>query len=197
MTGTDAVFSPGLEAAVPQKQLYHLRTLYEVTRELTGVTSIPSILDSFLPLCMGPVGASSGFVLIRYDDQDRVDLSSRGLAQGEAEGLQQMTRELADKIFSTGADLRTDRSAPVVFRGRHLAREPLLPANTEIVVAFVLEQGVQGILGLGPRIDQAPYEQEDLDLVLGLKRSLRAVLQNALAHEKIQAMNTQIGRAHV
>ncbi len=197
MTGSDPVFSPGVEAANPQKKLYHLRTLYEVTRELTGMTSIPSILESFLPLCMGPVGASSGFVLIRHDDQVRVDLSSRGLAQGEVEALQHMTRELADKIFSSGAGLRTERSAPVVFRGRHLAREPLLPAGTEILVAFVLEQGIQGIIGLGPRIDQAPYEQEDLDLVLGLKRSLRTVLQNALAHEKIQAMNTRLERQNL
>jgi hypothetical protein len=45
------------------RRLFHIRTLYDVSRELLGLTDIQTILKNFLLMTMGNFGALQGFVL--------------------------------------------------------------------------------------------------------------------------------------
>ena len=45
------------------KQLFHLKTLYDVSHELLGLTDISMILRNFLLMTMGNFGTAQGFIM--------------------------------------------------------------------------------------------------------------------------------------
>ena len=45
------------------KQLFHLKTLYDVSHELLGLTDVSMILRNFLLMTMGNFGTAQGFII--------------------------------------------------------------------------------------------------------------------------------------
>ena len=45
------------------KQLFHLKTLYDVSHELLGLTDVSMILRNFLLMTMGNFGTAQGFIM--------------------------------------------------------------------------------------------------------------------------------------
>ena len=45
------------------KQLFHLKTLYDVSHELLGLSDVSMILKNFLLMTMGNFGTAQGFIM--------------------------------------------------------------------------------------------------------------------------------------
>ena len=45
------------------RQIFHLQTLYDVSRELLGVVEIEAVLKRFLLMTLGNFGVIEGFIL--------------------------------------------------------------------------------------------------------------------------------------
>lgn len=175
-----------------EKKLFHLKTLYEVTRELSGLIEVKPILDTFLPLSMGSLGATTGFLILDMEEETpRCEVAARGVNASLEQALCGSAGQLSDKIFDSMHAVPTAEMFRV-FRGKHLSREPLLPPDTQLLIAFPVGTSARGMLGLGPRIDQHPYAEEDQELEIGLVRTLVTVLQNGLAHEEIRKMGQRL-----
>ena len=57
------------------QQMYYLKTLYELTAELSPITSSQKLLESFLLMAMGVNGSGQGMIMI-CDRQNRSVLSA-------------------------------------------------------------------------------------------------------------------------
>jgi signal transduction histidine kinase len=168
-------------------RLFHLKTLYDVSRELLGIVDIQLILKNFLLMTLGNFGVAEGFifahdsnstdpgVMVGFGFQDDV------LASLESESLQALNSQTLQRVI--GVDEIPDNYASI---------EPPLA----ILLTFIVDGEFKGIIGLGPRIIDDPYGEDDKNLLETLTNNLVVALKNARsaaalkeAYEEVSILN--------
>jgi len=168
-------------------RLFHLKTLYDVSRELLGTVDIKLILKNFLLMTLGNFGIAEGFIIAH-------DASSTkpGLTVGFG---------FNDDILALleSESRRTLNSQP--FQNVRVADD--IPQNytfleppVACLMTFIVDDGFKGIVGLGPRIVDEPYGEDDRNLLETLTNNLVIALKNARsaaalkeAYEEVTILN--------
>jgi len=159
------------------KKLFHLKTLYDVSRELIGMDSIEAIMHSFLLMSTGNFGILEGFMQL-YDHRAGVadKLESIGIQDSKRELLEQVSgRLLAKDAYQSGGIKRIEDKD-----------KGILPEWIDQVLVFEVSNTCKGILGLGSKIVGDPFSDEDLDLIETLVNNLIAAIKNAMATEALK-----------
>lgn len=175
------------------RQCFLHQTLYELVSTLDRSKGIAEISTAFLPCVMGPLGATSGFVLLRGARQGECKVLFRGVA-GEDQHLREGCLELLGKVFPPGVNVRSGEFLPVVLHGSHLAHEFLLPPGTLVLMGVNVADGLQAVVGFGPRLTDAGYGEEELKLLETATRHLALALSRAHQEERITGLNTDLER---
>ena len=159
------------------KQIFHLKTLYDVSHELLGLTDISMILRNFLLMTMGNFGTAQGFILDENAHTGEINhFESFGFEDEEQPLIRSLGREaLSKKTF-----------------GRFLTREdfsdemkglnPGLPA----VLVFNIDEESSGVMGLGPKIVGDEYSTDDKELLGTLLNNLEVSIKNARYSEALR-----------
>jgi len=168
-------------------RLFHLQTLYDVSRELLGEIEVESILKNFLLMTLGNFGVAEGFILTHdaYSKQPNqlVSFGFHGAAQSFL--IQESNRMLREHP--------QDNVAPVDDMLQHFSflQPPLACAFT-----FFIDEGYGGILGLAAKIVDKPYSEDDQTLLETLINNLVVSLRNARsaaalkeAYEEVTILN--------
>jgi len=168
------------------------QTLYELVTALGQAHTVPEVVSFFLPCVMGPLGATSGFVLLRGDGKD-CRVVFRGL-EGDDIHLREGCLELLDKVFPPEAGVRQEGPLPVVLHGSHLAREFLLPPGTLVVMGVNVAEGLRAVVGFGPRLTDEEYGEEELKLLESAAGHLALALARAHQQDRITGLNVDLER---
>lgn len=171
----------------PDRQLFHLKTLYEASRELAEPATPKDILNRFPLVAMGPLGSSFSFVILKHEDQ--LLTKSVGLGQTSQEKIAASGHDLISKFFP---DDHSARTRPVILAGRHLSNDPNLPAGTCVIVALPVDKGSHAVLGFGPKVNGVDYGDDELELLEGMASILATVLRKVCADTCIRALNGQL-----
>jgi signal transduction histidine kinase len=151
------------------KQLFHLKTLYDVSHELLGLTDVSMILRNFLLMTMGNFGTAQGFLMNEnVHTGENSHFESFGFEEEERSLIQSIGREaLSIKCFD-----------------RFLTREDFsaLPA----LLAFSIDEGASGVMGLGPKIVGDEYSSDDKELLRTLVNNLAVAVKNARYSEALR-----------
>ena len=155
-----------------RKKLFHLKTLYDVSRELIGMDSIEAIMHSFLMMSTGNFGILEGFMLL-------VDRRAGVADKFESVGIQDSQRALLEQVS-------VRLLAKEAYQGEGIQKikdcdKALLPDFIGQALIFEVSNTSMGILGLGPKIVNDPFSHADLDLLETLVNNLIAALKNAIA----------------
>jgi signal transduction histidine kinase len=165
----DSHISPVEVQAQLDKQLFHLKTLYDVSQELLGLTDVRVILKNFLLMTMGTFGTASGFIMDQNDSTGDIHhFEFYGFEEEELPLIRSIGRE-ALSMKSFGHFLARDRSNS-------------LPA----LVAFAIDEGASGVIGLGPKIVGDDYSSDDEELLTTLVNNLAASVKNARYSEALR-----------
>ena len=159
------------------KKLFHLKTLYDVSRELIGMDNIDAIMHIFLMMSTGNFGILQGFMQL-YDRNAGVaeKMESVGIGDKERSSIDQVGgRLLAKDAYQDEGIIR--------IKARH---KGILPDFIEQALIFNINHTCTAILGLGPKIMGDPFSDEDLDLLETLVNNLIAALKNAMAAEALK-----------
>ena len=154
------------------KKLFHLKTLYDVSRELIGMDSIETIMHSFLLMSTGNFGILEGFMQLvdrRVGVADKFE--SVGIHDSKYRLLEQASGRLMAKDAYLGGGIKR-------IEARH---KGLIPEFIDQVSVFEVSNTCTGILGLGPKIVGDPFSNSDQDLLETLINNLIAALKNAMA----------------
>ncbi len=83
------------------KQLFHLKTLYDVSHELLGLTDVSMILRNFLLMSMGNFGTAQGFIMDENDHMGEINhFESFGFEEEEDSLIRSLGKEaLLKKAF--------------------------------------------------------------------------------------------------
>jgi signal transduction histidine kinase len=147
------------------RQLFHLKTLYDVSHELLGLTDISMILRNFLLMTMGNFGTAQGFIMVERTQTGEIGhFASFGFEEEERSLIQSIGREaLSEKCFD-----------------RFLTSE-----DFSILLAFSIDEGASGVMGLGAKIVGDEYSSDDKELLGTLVNNLAVSLKNARYSEAL------------
>jgi signal transduction histidine kinase len=159
------------------RQLFHIKTLYDVSHELLGLTDVSLILRNFLLMTMGNFGTAQGFIM----DEDA---HSGEVSHFESFGFEDEDRSLVQRI---GREALSKKSY-----GRFLTREEFcgeiqkLNSGLPVLLAFNIDEASAGVMGLGPKIVSEEYSKEDKELLATLVNNLAVSLKNVRYSEALR-----------
>ena len=168
---------PELDRTENERRLFHLKTLYDVSRELLGVVEVNAILKNFLLMTLGNFGVVEG-ILLTYNSHSRQakELVSIGIQEEEKPELPEEIPEF----------LETEPAANRILSEEERQQLKFLPPAINYVMRFVVDENSSGILGLGSKIIEKPYSEEDRDLLETLVNNLIVALKNARSAQALK-----------
>jgi signal transduction histidine kinase len=163
------------------RQLFNLKTLYDVSHELLGVADVNHILKNFLLMTMGNFGVMQGFLAL----QDTCSLEiSRLQTVGIEEQDKPLLREAVNRcIAGPRPDEKNDAEEQI---------RAVMP-GPPYLIAFVVDGDCRGLLGLGPKLVGDEYSEEDKEILTTLVNSLVVSLKSARYSEALEEALKELG----
>jgi class 3 adenylate cyclase len=162
------------------RRVYHLKTLYDVSREVFSSIDFDTILRSFLLMTMGNFGVIRGaisahggspagiahFVVMGFDHEEREALKARSL-----------------EFFKTeeGTLASTVQLRPSGF-----------PQSVAAILRFDLAPDGSGLMMLGDKLTDEAFTADDEELLVTLVNNLVIALKNARSFERISHLNEDL-----
>lgn len=168
-----------------RRRIFDLYTLFEISRHLSSMLDVNSLLDAILFTCIGQMGVSGAAIIVH-------DPATDELSKFHVKGMV-LPRDMNWK-FSTVGPLarffrRTTRPQPLeILRERipgdseDFQRIKILDA--ELVVPLIAKGNLLGILFLPPKLSNLPYQENDLEFISILVNQLSVALDNAALYER-------------
>ncbi|MEW5771902.1 MAG: rhodanese-like domain-containing protein [Thermodesulfobacteriota bacterium] len=142
------------------QRAYHLKTLYDASRELAPQADATAMAESFLLLCMGALSARQGLVLVRDDREGEPVMAARGVDPPPGAAL---SANLA-KAFA-GAEGNPIPMSCKVLADKRLLAGAGLPFPVAAVVLFAVDDSCQGLLALGPPLSDQSFSLDERELL--------------------------------
>jgi len=160
-----------------EKRVFHLRTLYEVSREISLVTDSPAIARSLLMMIVGTVGVERGVIVLVDPRDNRVALVSQ-------RGCDEETGAALSKMVAAGVVTKLHACDAVIRR----ANDPsalLTSLDLWLWIPFSVNDSLIGGLGLGAKLTEEDYSDDDCELLVTLANQAAIAFRNAAAHEQL------------
>jgi class 3 adenylate cyclase/CRP-like cAMP-binding protein len=142
-----------------EKRIFHLKALYDLSREIGLLSGSDSVMDNLLMAVLGTFGVERGLIVLRDARTNQV----QGLAQ-------------------RGID---DAAAVAQTLAQHHVAQPLSSVDLHICIPFDVNEGLKGSIGLGEKLTGDDYTPEDSELLLTLANQGAVAIRNARAHEEV------------
>jgi len=160
------------------RNLFHLKTLYDVSRVLLDQGDIDNILRNFLLMTMGSFGVVKGFVFIQEDPSLLPQkLTTVGLDDETSSAIEKGCHEL----------LLAYDHVPAVRHVDQTRRLSYFPSFVTYVSVFNIAYACNGILALGSKLTDEPYTNEDAELFETLVINLAGALKNVRSTEALKS----------
>jgi class 3 adenylate cyclase len=170
------------------RRVFYLKTLYDVSKDIFASIEYESILKNFLLMTMGNFGLVEGFILT-------VDIPSREISGFVSIGFQ------ADDIslLRTGGSeiLLSDDLGKSMQNKGDLKTCGLLPSAMICAFPFFMDTDCGGILGLGAKLIDEPYNTDDEELLDTLVNNLVVALKNARSFKEIKGLNLDLQEKNI
>lgn len=165
------------------RRVFHLKTLYDVSKDIYGSVETETILRNFLLMTMGNFGVMEGFLML-------IDLPSKEISQFVSIGMQNSDvaslKNGVSQLLSQG-DLQS-----WIEKDATTNRDGFLPSNVGFSLPFTVEPDCPGLVGLGSKLVKEPYNENDKELLDTLVNNLVVALKNARSFEQIKLLNEDL-----
>ena len=163
------------------RRVFHLKTLYDVSKDIYSSTDTQAILRSFLLMSMGNFGALDAMITL-------VHLPEKAIQHTVFVGLGSHDRSRLEN-WSLAAVLRQPCTCELT-HCEFMTEE--LPEQAKLAVSFRMDEDFAGLYALGPKIIGDPYNENDRELLVTLLNNLVIALKNARSFEEIKQLNADL-----
>lgn len=165
------------------RNVFHLRTLYDVSRDIYHSIEPDKIIRNFLLMAMGNFGSKRGFVALSSVSSKKIEyFESLGYLDVEQTAVLQKI----EKILSL------EKPKQWFNRSSNLLQHDLLPPKVEYFSIFFVEEAWRSFIGMGEKLVGQEYDRGDRELMDTLINNLVVALNNARSFEKISALNLDL-----
>ena len=169
------------------RRIFHLKTLYDVSKDIHGSVEVDAILRSFLLMSMGNFGVVSGFIL---------------LANVKATIERFVTLGIQDTV---SLSFRTEWQKILKQRGlydsmttiKEMSRSESFLSPITLTLPFIMDDNTMALLGLGAKLAGEEYTQDDKELLYTLLNNLSVAVKNARSFEQIRKLNLDLETKNV
>jgi len=167
------------------RRVYHLKTLYDVSSDIFGSVESTAILRNFLLMTMGNFGVVEGFVVLaNVVSGEFEDFVSYGLKEREIRTIKDQSRQI---LADSSSVLRCECSII-----EDDEREDTLLASVKCLIPFDAGLQYAGLMGMGAKLTEEPYNENDRELLVTLVNNLVISLKNAKSFEEISRLNQHL-----
>lgn len=160
------------------RNLFHLKTLYDVSRVLLEQGDVDKIFRNFLLMTMGSFGVLKGFVFMQ---EDRSLLPQKLTTIG-------LEAEITPAIENGCQNLLLDYDhVPDLEHLDEARRLSFFPPVFTYVSVFNIAYACNGILALGSKLTDEPYTNQDAELFETLVINLSGALKNVRSTEALKS----------
>ena len=165
------------------RRIFHLKTLYDVSKDIYGSVETQTILKNFLLMSMGNFGVDTGFVLLANVNSMIIEeLVQVGIYDNAAYSLRKTCQRLLSQngFYQSLAELRS-------ISGSEFFLSPIT-----LTLPFVLDDNTLALMALGPKLVGDGYSQDDKELLYTLLHNVAVAVKNARSFEQIQMLNKDL-----
>lgn len=160
------------------RNLFRLKTLYDVSRVLLEQGDVDKILRNFLLMTMGSFGAANGFVFVQEDPSL---LPQKLTMVGLEADMDPVIEAACHRLL-----LDYDR-VPVMEHVDQPLRLAYFPPYFSYLSVFNIADACNGVLALGPKLTDEPYSDDDTELFETLVINLTGALKNVRSTEALKS----------
>jgi class 3 adenylate cyclase len=170
------------------QRIFHLKTLYDVSKDIFGRVDFEIIVKNFLLMTMGNFGVAQGFVLTLDRPSEEIShFVSMGFHESEPASLKNRARQLLLEQNIVGPA----ENAAIV------ANSDLSAPHVLCALSFAVESDCLGLIGLGSKLTGEPYSEDDKELLHTLVNNLVVALKNAKSFEDIKRLNKDLQKKNI
>jgi class 3 adenylate cyclase len=170
------------------RRVFYLKTLYDVSKDIFSSVESETILRSFLLMAMGNFGVTRGFILgINSPSKCIQHFVEVGLEKEEVAGIKSGVEQL----------LQNGTFSESIAKEAKKMLEDFLPSSLDFVQGFTVEKDCPGIFGLGAKLIEEPYSENDKELLDTLVNNLIVALKNARSFEEIKILNRNLAAKNI
>ncbi|MBU1903741.1 MAG: rhodanese-like domain-containing protein [Proteobacteria bacterium] len=179
------------------RRVHYLKTLYDTTLELGGLTETKKIMDTFLLMIMGTFSVVQGYILLLDKAAKTAHITYRGVDKERLRDLSESGVEKAVRRYlnTVGEKTPSSMKSQVITDMRFLGDAALTDAGAGSF--FVIDEANLGLIGLGNKITGEGYSEEDQELLQTLTNNFMTFLKNAKAFEMIKELNIRLEERNI
>lgn len=151
------------------KNVFHLKTLCDVSHVLLDQADIDGTLRNFLLMTLGSFGVVEGFAFI---DEGKALIPNKLIAVGIDEETHPLIEKACQKLLGVHDYI------PAMDHVSEKQRLSLFPPFIADVMIFNIAYNCNGVMGLGAKIVGDPYTADDTELMETLLINLAVTLKN-------------------
>jgi class 3 adenylate cyclase len=165
------------------RRVFHLKTLYDVSKDIYGSVETETILRNFLLMTMGNFGVMEGFaILMDVSSKEITQLVSIGMQDGDVAALRKGINDLFVR----------DDLQDCIAGNSDVVPDGFFPGSIDFSLPFEVESECVGFLGLGSKLVKEPFNENDKELLDTLVNNLVVALKNARSFEEIKDLNEEL-----
>lgn len=170
------------------RRVFHLKTLYDVSKDIYGSVETETILRNFLLMTMGNFGVMEGFIILLDASTKEIShLVSIGMQDGDVASLR---KDVIELLSQKGMTVWTDGELSS-------ENSEFLPSSIGFSLPFRVEYECLALLGLGSKLVKEPFNENDKELLDTLVNNLVVALKNARSFEEIKDLNEELQTKNV
>jgi rhodanese-related sulfurtransferase len=177
------------------QRMFYLKTLYELTAELSPITCSRKLMERFLLMVMGVNGSSQGLLMICDRQNQKAFSASRGARDRD------WTLSAAEKFLYQGFQAAENRrlsalSVTFIKDPHQVFSELGTGIDVHAALLFMVDEALLGIVCLGAPLDGRVFTLEEKEILSGMTASFMVFLKNVRAYETEQALNADLTRTN-
>jgi class 3 adenylate cyclase len=170
------------------RRVFHLKTLYDVSKDIFGSVDLEIITKSFLLMTMGNFGVVQGFILLdNRKSGETMHFVPMGFHDSDPCALH---NDAARVVVSGDFETSVEEAAMAETTG-------FLRHGVVCMLSFCIGPECLGLLGLGPKLTGKAYSQDDKELLGTLVNNLIVALKNARSFEDIKRLNKDLQEKNI
>lgn len=166
------------------RRIFHLKTLYDVSKDVFSSVKTDEILKHFLLMTMGNFGVAAGFVLLTHVTSIEVEHLIHLGIPNEKDSIS--FREICRRCIKETGLYRSISGI------KEFSESEAFLAPIVLILPFILDDDTIVLLGLGPKLVSAEYSQDDKELLYTLLNNLAVSVKNAKSFEEIRRLNRHL-----
>ena len=174
-----------------RKKIYDLRNIFDISLELHSILDVDRLINSTLLSLIGKFSCKSAifFLSTKRNEHRLTVINSKGLYKSETENLviQKSDPLLTHLSKHQNPHLLKDLPESVL---KSPGVQALRKINMELASPIsVIHNAQNALIGLGPRVNDNPYTENELELLMTINNIVSIALSNAGLYDEVTELS--------